>query len=590
VAISDSFVPELASWATPLAFATTVLWELHPLNTEAVNYLTQRTELMMSIFYLLTLYASVRALRSNERTLWQAIAMGSCAAGMACKESMVTAPLMVVLYDAVFVFKSIKSALSDRWRFYVGLAASWVLLAALNWSGPRVHSAGFSTDVHPWTYLLNQTIMLTQYLRRAVWPRSLVFDYGWPATLTLGDVFPYALFVAALLGLTCVALARTPRLGFLGAWFFITLAPTSSIVPIATEVGAERRMYLPLLAIVALAVIAAVSRWSPLVQVANARAAQTRVPALAGSLLLVTVSTALALTTAARNREYRSLLLLAQTVVDRYPTNSAHHLLAVQLVAAGRQDEAMRHLRQSLPGAPRAHYTLGAVLLDRGQLDEAISELQAFIREQPYLLEAISARQLLGQAFARQGRWADAIEQYRTVFTMNPSAAERTAVLGLLAEALFSQQSYDEAIVNYRAYLERRPTDGGAFTNLALALAATDRFEEALVAFRRAVEIDPRNGAARRNLANALFDHHDIDEAVVQAREAVALRPNDPAAHELYGRALAMHGDLSGAVSEFERSLQIDPNYPDARQNLRRIAPLVGASGGGALKAGPLRK
>ncbi|PWT86692.1 MAG: hypothetical protein C5B57_00595 [Blastocatellia bacterium] len=580
----------LALLSTPLAFATSLLWELHPLNTEAVNYLTQRTELMMALFYLLTLYASIRAARPPKRTLWQWIACGSCAAGMACKESMVTAPVMIVLYDAVFVFGSIKGAFKARWRFYAALAASWVLLAALNWSGPRVHSAGFSTEVHPWTYLLNQTVMITHYLRRAVWPLSLVFDYGWPAPLTLREVLPYALFITALLGIVCVALARRPRLGFLGAWFFVTLAPTSSVVPIATEVGAERRMYLPLIALVALAVIAAVSSWSPLTRLASARASRARVAPLAGSLVLLVAAAALGTATMARNREYSSLLLLAQTVVDRYPTGVAHHLLAVQLIAAGRQDEAMPHLRQALPGAPRAHYTMGVVLFERGQADEAIAELQAFLREQPYLLEAIPARQLLGRAFVKQGRLPEAIEQYHTVLTMNPSTAERSSTLGLLAEALFAQQSYEQAVVNYRAYLERKPNDSGALTNLALALAATDRFEEALTAFRRAVEVDPRNGAARRNLANALFDHQDFDEAVIQAREAVALRPNDPAAHELYGRALATHGEVAQAVTEFERALQIDPSYEDAQVALRRIAPLARTSGSNGRKTSAARK
>ena len=82
------------------AFAAALLWTLHPLNTEAVNYVTQRTELMMGFFYLLTLYAGVRAWNSTHASRWQAIAVASCAAGMACKESMATAPLMIVVYDS----------------------------------------------------------------------------------------------------------------------------------------------------------------------------------------------------------------------------------------------------------------------------------------------------------------------------------------------------------------------------------------------------------------------------------------------------------------------------------------------------------
>ena len=89
--------------------------------------------------------------------------------------------------------------------------------------------------------------MLVRYLRLAAWPTELVVNYGWPRALTLTEVLPYALVVVGCLVATALALWRWPTLGVLGAWFFLTLAPTSSIVPIATEVGAERRMYLPLM-------------------------------------------------------------------------------------------------------------------------------------------------------------------------------------------------------------------------------------------------------------------------------------------------------------------------------------------------------
>src|ERR1700682_3104801 len=103
--------------------------------------------------------------------------------------------------------------------------------------------------------------MITRYLRLAIWPRSLVVFYGWPLPLTLGDVMPAALLIVFLLIATAVAMRRQPMLGFLGVWFFVTLAPTSSIIPIATEVGAERRMYLPLLSVIALVVVGAYLAW-----------------------------------------------------------------------------------------------------------------------------------------------------------------------------------------------------------------------------------------------------------------------------------------------------------------------------------------
>ena len=413
---------ELRERSLDLAFAVALLWALHPLNTEAVNYVTQRTESMMGLFYLLTVYASIRAAATSPRG-WPIVAVVACASGMACKESMVTAPLLVALYDRVFIFDSIKAAVKERWRLYAGLAFSWLVLALLISSGPRIHSAGFSSGVSAWTYLLNQAVMIVRYLRLAVWPTSLVVNYGWPVPLTLGEVLPQALIVVTLLVGTIAALMRRPPLGFLGAAFFITLAPTSSIVPIATEVGAERRMYLPLIPIVILLVIGGVRLWTSL-SVGIPSLSRLMPKRASGSILLVAVAMLLATATVARNREYGSSLLMAQTVVDRYPTSYAHHELANQLIAAGRHEEAMAHLRLAVQGAPRAHFTLGAELFEQGRTDEAISELQTFLEKQPLLLEVVSARELLGRAFARQERWQEAVQQYRQVLKMNPSAEQ----------------------------------------------------------------------------------------------------------------------------------------------------------------------
>jgi hypothetical protein len=156
--------------AAPIALACGLIWMLHPLQTEAVDYVTQRSESMMALCYLLTLYASIRQ--------WTWVAILACAAGMACKESMVTAPVVVMMYDAMFVFDSFKDAISRRWAFYLGLAGSWIVLAAMMWGGPRASSVGFSTGVSAWTYLLNQPPMIVRYLRLTLWPTGLVLDYG----------------------------------------------------------------------------------------------------------------------------------------------------------------------------------------------------------------------------------------------------------------------------------------------------------------------------------------------------------------------------------------------------------------------------
>ena len=161
----------LGQHATDLSFATALVWTLHPLNTEVVAHVTQRTESMMALCYLLTLYASVRATGR-----WPFVAVVSCLLGMACKESMVTAPIMVALFDRMFVFDSFRQAWRQRWRLYAWLAATWLLLALLS-IGPHSRLSEALMGVSPWTYLLNQAPILTRYLRLTVWPQSSVLLY-----------------------------------------------------------------------------------------------------------------------------------------------------------------------------------------------------------------------------------------------------------------------------------------------------------------------------------------------------------------------------------------------------------------------------
>ena len=206
----------------------------------------------MALCYLTTLYCALRAWAHPDGWSWQLAAVAACAAGMASKESMVTAPLMVLVYDRVFLYPSLGAAFRERRALYIGLAATWVVLAVLMLGEPRT-SVGFDAGVSPWTYFLNQLPIIA--------PLPVAGGVAAPAGRRLrpaaarsaaADVIVPGLLVLALGVATLLALRRHRRLGFLGVWFFVTLAPTSSIVPIATEVGAERRMYLPLMALAVL--------------------------------------------------------------------------------------------------------------------------------------------------------------------------------------------------------------------------------------------------------------------------------------------------------------------------------------------------
>ena len=104
----ERFSESWRSSATSFAFFSSLLWLLHPLQTQSVTYLIQRAESMMGLFYLLTLYCVIRGAESDRALPWNLAAVLACTAGMASKAVMVTAPMVVLLYDRLFLSDSFK--------------------------------------------------------------------------------------------------------------------------------------------------------------------------------------------------------------------------------------------------------------------------------------------------------------------------------------------------------------------------------------------------------------------------------------------------------------------------------------------------
>jgi len=238
-----------------LALAAALLWTLHPLQTECVTYLSQRAETLMGLFYLLTLYAVIRGSQGPWSAVWYAVAAAACLLGMASKEIMASAPLCVLLYDRAFLAGSWRAAWRRRWKLYLALGGTWLYLGYLILTAHgRGGTVGFGLPITPWQHLRNQFVAICLYLRLAVWPHPLVLDYLGFWVHRFGEAAPYAVVVAGLLAATLAALWRRPKVGFLGAWFFLVLAPSSSVFPLV-ETVAEHRMYLPLAALVVGAVV-----------------------------------------------------------------------------------------------------------------------------------------------------------------------------------------------------------------------------------------------------------------------------------------------------------------------------------------------
>jgi Flp pilus assembly protein TadD len=470
------------SW---LALAIALIWLVHPLQTESVTYVIQRGESLMGLFYLLTLYCGIRGFESPHARLWFTASVGACALGMGSKEVMVTAPIMVLLYDRIFISASCGEIARRRWRFYLGLASTWGLLAALVATSRPEDSAGLTGTLTPWSYAAAQLGIVVHYLRLSVWPHPLVFDYTWRLPESPFAVLPWAVMLGSLVGATLLALWRLPGAGVWGVWIFLILAPTSSIFPIA-DLAFEHRMYLSLAGVVALVVMGAHEAVGFLLRRLETPDALRRWLEVG---LAVAVVAMLGAATIRRNQDYRSDLAMWTDTVARRPDN------------------------------PRAHNNLGIALDRLGRTGEAIPHFAEAVRLKANYVEA---RVNLADALARQGRNKEAIAQYSQALRFTPDSASARHNLGVV---LYREGLIDRAIAEYSEALRLRPAFPEAHHNLGLALAKQGRIDEAIAHLREAVRLRPDYARAHNNLGSLLYQRGQVKEAIAQFAEAVRLDP-----------------------------------------------------------------
>ncbi len=556
-----------ANW---LAAAIAGLWLLHPLQTESVTYVSQRAESLAGLFCLLTFYGFVRALDeppSSRATLWRSVSWLACLLGMATKETMVAVPLLVLLYD-VTVANNGSGGFTAAWRqrrgYYLALASTWLLLAlVMSGNHDRGGTAGARFGLTPLLYLQTQCRAIVLYLKLSIWPHPQVFDYGQTVVRHFADVWPQAVLLTGLLLGTAVAFWRRLTAGFLGAWFFAILAPSSSVVPVVSQTMAEHRMYLPLAAVVTLAVVglyAAVGRRS--------------------LVLWLVVAVGLGGLTFARNEIYRSDLALWSDTAAKLPhQRRAHYNLAMIYAAQERYAEAIAHDEAALPideswlpanEAFLIHHQFGADLAMAGRPADAVAHYEQALQLKPGY---VSAHRGLARVLVQLDRYPEAIRQFEEALRLESGDAQTELELG---DALARFNRPEDAISHYRSALRIAPASAAGFSHLANALFLTGRADDAIAAYRESVRLEPRNATAWMGLGYAMITVGRPAEAIRPCTEAARLQPQVAEGHNMLGVALLRAGRPIEAIAAFEEALRLDPSAADTHNNLGNALAAVG--------------
>jgi tetratricopeptide (TPR) repeat protein len=566
--------PELAERygqiAGPAALVIALIWAVHPLQTQAVTYVIQRCESLMGMCYLLTVYLSVRSFTSSKRAFWMIAAALACIAGMLSKQVMVTAPIMALLFDYLFFSGSVLAALRRRWPLYGGLALGWVALLGTLIAAPVNDTAGFGVkSISPLQYLFSEFSVICHYVRLSFVPAPLVFDYDWPQSSPQAALF-YAIPVCLCVALTALGLYRRAPAAIFGAWFFLILSVTSTIMPF-DDLAFEYRMYLPLVAIISGCVFAGIELWR---RVLSIRLTNGNATPLSGSSVAMLLAALLIIVfgslTLARNEDYKSeIALWADTVVKRPENDRARNNFGSQLQRQGRLPDAIAQYSEAItlnPSYAQAFYNRGTAFKDLGDLEQAERDLSEALRLNP---SSADAHNNLGSVLASRGDVKSGEAHFSRALELRPGYAD--ARLNLAA-ALAAEKRFFEARSHVEEVLQVAPDLAEAHFILALTDESLGDNSAAEQHLWQAVRLDTGYAGARLRLCRLLRRMRRDNDAAAQYRELLKRSPAEAAAWMELGALLESQGLISQAADTYRDALRNLPDLKAASEALARIA------------------
>jgi tetratricopeptide (TPR) repeat protein len=547
--------------------AVAALFALHPLHVESVAWVSERKDVLSTLFGLLALLAYARYVK-RPGPLAYAIVVGAFALSLLAKPMLVTLPFLFLLLDwwPLERWAARKgSASPSRTSLFLEKVPLLVLSVLSCWVTLRAQAAGGAVSTFAANPLASRTanaaLSYAEYLRQTFWPVDLAALYPLgTASWVQGPVLAGA---AALAGVTAGVLAlRRPcpylLVGWL--WYLGMLVPVIGLVQVGRQARADRYTYLPLTGIFIMVVWGfadLAERW----RIRRAWAAT----ALSGALL------ACAFATWFQVEVWRNSVTLWSHALRVGPPNAvAYGNLAVGLVEAGQPEEALPYFQQSLklrPGDGQTLFNQGMTLMRLKRFAEAEEALKASLRSKA---DNSAAHFNLGVLASWRGDSARAQEHYAEAVRLNPDNVQARINSGL---DLLNQGRAAEAEAQFATVARRFPHIAAAHDYLGVARTALGKYGEAELSHRRALELDPSSGPAWHNLAVALRRLGRWREAVVADQAAVERNPGLAA----FRASLALNLDGLGAASasraQYEELLRRQPDWPRmAGQAARALA------------------
>ncbi len=479
-----------------IAGASAVLFAVHAIQTQAVTYVVQRSELLATCFLLISLMLYVRFADEKAFTLKTAIlciaSLISFILALGSKPYVVVFPAIILMYEFIIRAQGKLRGILPRLKYVAIPFAASTVMSIFNVTG-MFHAqtktgyefAGFGLKtISPLKYLCTQFNVIITYLRLLIMPVRLNLDYDYSLSRSLLSFPTFISFIVLLsIGVTAMVIIRKHRLlSFFILWFFVTLAPTSSFIPIA-DVIYEHRLYLPSIAFcfIAVTLLLRIFRKSPAV----------------AALLLIVVFTFQGIGTFKRNYVWRDGFTLWSDVVEKSPNKArGHNTLANEyfkkLIAAGSKEKkeyfrlAFKHSKEALridPNHAGSHNNIALLYLEMGEIEKAVEHLECAIEIKPSFAAAYYN---IASAYLQLGKRQKGIATLRKGMVFNPDNAGLYLTLGFLYGHNRNGIEYgpgaelDKAEEAYEKAIELKPNYANAYFNLATLYQAKKDYGTAI--------------------------------------------------------------------------------------------------------------
>ncbi len=585
------------------AWLAAAIFALHPVHVESVAWITERKNVLSTVFYLLALLAWMKFTDKSATRAWMyySLTMLLYALALFAKTTACTLPaaLLLVLWlkgERIDSNRLRQVAPFVVWGVVMGLVSLW-------WERYHQGTVGATFALAPMQRILLASRALWFYAGKLAWPAKLTFSYPrW--TINPGALGQYAWLVGIVGAAFGLWRWRVSKRGVVTAvvFFAAALAPTLGFVSLYTfrySFVADHYQYVASIGLIALFAAGITKAWrTPVAEYGMKFALPFAILAALGTL------------TWRQGHAYKDLETLWRDTLSKNPSSFlAHGGLGAVLASEGQLDEAIDHYYKALrmspssvephiglgtaffeqgrteeaaerfakalqinPVHPDAHYNLGLLLTEQGKHQEAIEHYDAALRMKPYWS---GAHNNLAAALTRQGKLGEAIEHLAIALQVKPENAAAHLNLGVV---LIMQKKFQEAAAHLREALRLQPDSAEAHYNLAILLSQQGEVDEAARHGEEAVRLDPsfaeklglRQDPAREhyNLAVRLEDEGRSDEAIREYREAIRVNPDFGEAHANLGRLLVHQGRIDEGIREYRNAIRVRPDLAEAHNNL----------------------